>query len=259
MQPITADNASIVRDFFLPLVEAEHTLTRLMIQSIPADRLDFQPHPNSLKLSDLAWYLATADHVALTAICDARLPDKPSKPDGYGVSEFVAWTDQRFEFDCKRLAALSGDSLVRPLEIVGTTRPAIEFLPVCLSNIVTFRSQLAMYLQLCGAAVATEAQGAGVESGELGESELAAVVGGELTLIDPSQLPSGPSVTMTTTQGYLENPAQTNATLGSLFQSQNQYGWAAGFAAIPGLAIGGIFGHLSLTVTMSMLQVVGFL
>lgn len=48
----------LISDWLLSALEAEVPLTRVMLEAVPADRFDWQPHPKSMSLGALAGHLA---------------------------------------------------------------------------------------------------------------------------------------------------------------------------------------------------------
>jgi uncharacterized damage-inducible protein DinB len=219
---VSPEQACSLRDFFLPAIESSHRINRLLIQSVPADKLEFKPDPGSFALSDILWSLVATEHFFLTGICDARFPPPPSKPEAIGIPELLAWDDAHFPHDFQRLALLSGEELLHPVEFLGTTTTALELLHSQMGNLSQHRGQIAIYLQLAGVSRG-EVPAEGAAADELSEADLKAVAGG---------------VTVTFTQhtktaqqlGWLPAP-QTQATLGQLFSSSGTP--MAGLAGLP--------------------------
>ena len=60
MQP---DQAYGLAQFLLPNVEREHKTTRKVLAAVPADKGDYQPDPKSMSAFELAWHLASSEHM----------------------------------------------------------------------------------------------------------------------------------------------------------------------------------------------------
>lgn len=210
-QNLTPESASVIRDFFLDIISTEHKVTRAMIGLVTDDMLDYRPTPKQRSVSDLIWSLAELEHRALAGICNAGFAAE-NAADHKGAQAVLEWDDQHFDQDFSRLQALSGEELLRTADFAGLTLPVVRYLPLYLGLILQFRAQLSLYLGILAAqAQATAdaqpenamAAAAGAES-ELSEDELAGVAGGVVIVAHYG----GPSPL---------RPAQTQATLGSLF------------------------------------------
>src|SRR5579884_3826979 len=119
MDNLTPDHARIIRDFFLASIEAEHNLTRALINTIPANKLDFCASPGESTVAERAWNLVEFEHHALTGICDGQFGPAPAGPEESGVDALLAWDEARFAADLRRLKDLSGADLVRPVDAYG--------------------------------------------------------------------------------------------------------------------------------------------
>ena len=215
MQTLTADQASTILQFHLSTIQTQHQFIRTLLQAIPEEKLDYQTDPGSLPLRDLGWYIAMADHVLLSAICNGKFGLWPERPADNGVGAMVEWFERSFNENFGRLTQLTGDDLLRPLDFFGTVKPAIEFLPIYLGNLTCHTGQLMAQLRVSGcylqvsldAMMAAPVQTQETD-GELNETELSAVAGGNFVIvtnhvIDPSQ-----TITITTTPATYENTSE---------------------------------------------------
>lgn len=238
MENIHPDQARAIRDFFLPSIEAEHKITRAIIQSVPADKLDFKLTPTGKPISQLIWQLVGTEHLYLTGICEARIPAAPEQPESSSPQAVLAWDDGHFPQDYRRLAQLSGEDLLRQVEFLGATKPVVEFLPVYMSAVLQNRGLLLAYIGTClaqvEAAPAQDAQPSKVSAEELNEGELADVVGGT------GSVPPG----VTVVASYAPNAQQQQAVQALYAQQHPNSGLGALIqggtpAQVIGVALGG--------------------
>ena len=236
------EQARTLFDHLLPAIFNSRALTRELIRNVADSKLGFQTVAGGETLSDLMWYLASAYDVFLNALCDAKFPDLPAKPQPATVQAFLDWDDNRFEQTVERAKALSNEDLLRPLTFGPFTQPAVEFMTAFLSNVASHTGQLMMGLALtlepheqaaqqAGAVQSVDAQS---DSGELSDQQLVEVAGGGY----PGPGMNTINFTFNDTRPLIppQDP-QVQTGLGSLFgNGENNL---TGFAAvIPGLALG---------------------
>lgn len=148
---LNRDQARTIRDFFLSSIVGEHNVTRELIKSVPPDKLDFQAVPGGATMSDLMWYLVILEHHLLVSVCDAHFAPAPATPKETGCDAVLAWDDEHFPSAYQRFAQLSGDDLLRPVELFGSTSPSVMLLPTYLNLVIQHRGQLELCLRICAA------------------------------------------------------------------------------------------------------------
>ena len=161
MPPVTApplqpEQALFLRDVIaVPSLKMEHAVTRRIIEAIPPDQGDYRPDTISKSALDLAWHIAGAEHRFMDAVAVGVFDYTPSRPDGLTTSAHVArWYGDTFQRDLDRVAALSADQLMKPIDFRGIMQlPAISFLQIALNHTIHHRGQLTMYLRPIGAKV----------------------------------------------------------------------------------------------------------
>ena len=242
---LSPEQARTLFDHLLPNIVQGRTLTRELIRKVPESKLDFQPIADGETLSDLMWYLSSAYDVFLNALCDAKFPDLPAKPQPASVQAFLDWDDTRFEQTLEKAKALSNEDLLRPMTFGLFTQSAVEFMTVFLGNVASHTGQLMSWLAL----VAQErggivAETATTEDGELSDDELSAVAGGNVTYIQDNGTAPGPNINVnmvTTSQtaqqmGWFGPPPTTQAGMGSfVVPGMSPFG---AFAMLPGAGMG---------------------
>ena len=225
---LNPEQARTLFDHLLPTIVSSRALTRELIRNVADSKLGFQPIAGGESLSDLMWYLASAYDVFLNALCDAKFPDLPAKPQPASVDAFLDWDDNRFEQTVQRVKALSDADLLRPLSFGPFTQPAVEFMAMFIGNVAQHTGQLMMGLALANGeptAIKTTSS-----DGELSDEELAGVAGGSAVVIEHNDFMPNITVTYNTpavNMSGINEPLQ--ATMGSTIQHANPMGLFAFF------------------------------
>lgn len=153
--PLTAEQASFLRDQLVDELEREVPATGRVLESLPADRMDWRPHPLATPAGELAWHLADGQCVLLECLgrgTFAGISVAPM-PEGGGTA-MAAVHAKRMAKALAALRALPGETLVRPLEaFFGPERPLVEQLWFVLGHTAHHRGQLSAYLRAMGATV----------------------------------------------------------------------------------------------------------
>jgi outer membrane lipoprotein SlyB len=182
-------------------------------------------------ISNLVWQMVATEHLYLAGICEARIPAMETKPAEHSVQAILAWYDEHFKADYERVSHLSGEDLLRQVEVFGQTKPVVDYFSIYMSVTIQNRGLLAGYLaaltvkQTSVVSAKTEEAAShssehGVrEDGELGEQELAGIVGGDSsgTVITGAALNNWVTIKATTTPN-------TNWQLLQAIQNQNTVG-----------------------------------
>jgi len=140
----------------LPALKNEHRLTKRIIEAIPPDKGDYRPDPASMSALDLAWHMATAEHLFLDAIASGKFDFKPApRPDSLrSGADVAAWYAESFETNFNRLTQLSTEQLLQMVDFRGMFQfPAILYLQFSMNHIIHHRGQLSAYLRPMGAKV----------------------------------------------------------------------------------------------------------
>ncbi len=136
-------------------LDRESFATRRLLERVPADKLEWRPHPKSMTLRDLAWHVATipsriARIVAAGAynVADARPAQAPD------VTDFAAEL-QRSLHEAKEILGRFDDAammetftLTRGGTVVFSMPRAAGVRTVLLNHSYHHRGQLTVYLRL---------------------------------------------------------------------------------------------------------------
>jgi len=148
--------ALFLRDFVARALKSEHPLTRRVIEAIPADKGDFRPDAVAKSAIDLAWHTVAAEHRFIHAVISGAFDfTNTGRPPALQTPADVArWYAETFDDDMRRLAPLTAEQLITPIDFRGLFRmPAVVYLEIGLNHSIHHRGQLSMYLRPMGAKV----------------------------------------------------------------------------------------------------------
>jgi uncharacterized damage-inducible protein DinB len=140
----------------LPNLKNEHKVTRSVIEAIPLDKGDYRPDAVSKTALELAWHIVAAQHRFLRGIADGGFDFSPiNRPEAVRNSADIArWFGESFAKNAERLAALSGEALVKVLDFRGLFQsPAVMYLQFDMNHEIHHRGQLSTYLRPMGGKV----------------------------------------------------------------------------------------------------------
>jgi uncharacterized damage-inducible protein DinB len=136
-------------------VEQEGKSTLRMLERVPADKLDWTPHPKSLTLGRLAWHLVSIPALAVRLIAarqfditNAGPPQMPENPD------FAGSFRRNLEAIQATLAAMDDDALKAPFtvsrngDVLYEMRTNIFIRSIMMNHSYHHRGQLSVYLRL---------------------------------------------------------------------------------------------------------------
>jgi uncharacterized damage-inducible protein DinB len=152
----------MIRDMLLPEFDQEMANTRKMLESIPEDRFDYQPHPKSWKLNRLAGHIADlpmwATHTMQVEVLEME-PDqyKPFEPSTR--KELLDQFDKYTQEARSAIASATDEQMNKIWNMkwegkTVLTMPRIGVLrSVVMNHMIHHRAHLGMYLRMCNAKV----------------------------------------------------------------------------------------------------------
>ena len=152
----------MIRDTLLPEFDQEMANTRKMLESIPEDRFDYQPHPKSWKLNRLAGHIAD---LPMWATHTMRVEVLEMEPDQYKPFEPSTRKELLDQFDkytseARSAIASANDEQMNKIWNMKwggktvLTMPRIGVLrSVIMNHMIHHRAHLGMYLRMCNATV----------------------------------------------------------------------------------------------------------
>ena len=142
--------------------EQEAPTTRRFLERLPAERLDWRPHPKSMSGGQLALHIASVPGgVLLTALPDAfEAPDfSQGQPRPASVDEVLAKHDWSVATVRETLPTIDDARMRQPLAILAGGRKLMELPRLAMLRSIMFnhvyhhRGQFGVYLRLMGAGV----------------------------------------------------------------------------------------------------------
>lgn len=150
---------------FLAELDHEMRTTRRVLERVPGDQLEWQPHPKSMSLGRLATHIAELPRWLAVTIQQGSLDIAPPGGGGYkpvilgSRDEILALFDQNIQEGRAVLAGVSDEELLRPWSLLRGgktifTQPKVAVVrSVVFNHIIHHRGQLSVYLRLSGALV----------------------------------------------------------------------------------------------------------
>jgi uncharacterized damage-inducible protein DinB len=134
------------------LREAE--TTKKVLAAVPDAASSYKPDPCARSAKDLAWHIANSDVQFLEGIADLKFnthnPDKKPQTS----AEVVAWYDENVKRNAARVAAMTAEQLMTPVNFLGAFNlPAVMYLVFLNNHSIHHRGELATYLRPMGAKV----------------------------------------------------------------------------------------------------------
>ena len=154
---MTPESAKIAAQFYLGDFEIEMKTTANVIGAVPGANLGYKPDEKSRTALELCRHIVLEDEWLLNGVADGAIPEPPDQSDATGLmtpAECVEYYDSKLPAAVERVRNLSGDDLVRTLDLMGIiVMPAVAFLGMAVRHSVHHRGQLATYLRPMGGAV----------------------------------------------------------------------------------------------------------
>lgn len=137
-------------------LEQESAITRAMLQRVPDGKYDWQPHPKSMTIRQLATHIAELPTwITMTLTTDeldfATAPYDPPKIDH--TSDLMALFEQSLENGFSELKEEHEDKMEEPWtlrngEITYSVRPKRDVMRMAMNQVTHHRAQLGVYLRL---------------------------------------------------------------------------------------------------------------
>lgn len=150
-------DAKVVSEFLLGNLEAEIPATLGVFRAVPGERVDYRPDPISKSAMGLLRHITLEDEWFLNAVADGSFAPVPDDSDSCQLNtpaDAVARYNERIPAAIARVRALSGEALVREVDLMGAFQlPAVQFLGLMLRHSAHHRGQLSAYLRAMGGRV----------------------------------------------------------------------------------------------------------
>jgi uncharacterized damage-inducible protein DinB len=156
MSAPTPEFALGYRAMMLDGVAREVEITKKVLAAIPEGKRDYRPDPHARTAWELAWHIANTDVQFIDGIADLKFnmanPAEADKPKT--VAEVVEWYGKNMKSGADRVAALSAEQLLTPVNFLGAFNfPAIFYMAFLNNHSIHHRGELATYLRPMGSKV----------------------------------------------------------------------------------------------------------
>jgi len=156
-KPLTAEQAVfLLQDVYMPVLKAEHRLTKAVLEAVPANQPDYRPDSCAKTAMELVRHIAASENRFLETTINGEFSAAPAAfPESAKTpADFAAWYGTQFEKNCEALTKLSGEQLLKMVDFRGMfQRPAVTFLQIGLNHSIHHRGQLSTYLRPMGGKV----------------------------------------------------------------------------------------------------------
>jgi uncharacterized damage-inducible protein DinB len=132
----------------------EAEVTTKVIAAVPDAASGYRPDPCARTAKDLAWHLANTDVQFLDGIGSLKFEMKNPEDKPQTSAEVVAWYDERMKQGAARVAAMTPEQLLTPVDFMGAFNfPVVLYLGFLNNHSIHHRGELATYLRPMGSKV----------------------------------------------------------------------------------------------------------
>jgi uncharacterized damage-inducible protein DinB len=135
-------------------IQRETECTKRVLAAVPDAKSDYRPDPNARTARELAWHIANTDVQFLDGIADLNFSMESPEHKPQTSAEVVKWYDENMKRGIARVAAMSPEQLLTPIEFFGVFNlPAVAYLGFLNNHSIHHRGELATYLRPMGSKV----------------------------------------------------------------------------------------------------------
>ena len=128
-QGMTPDFAAGLCAMMLDGIQREAECTKRVLAAVPDDKSDYRPDPNARTARELAWHIANTDVQFLDGIADLNFSMESPEHKPQTLAEIVKWYDENMKRGLTRVAGMTPEQLLTPIEFFGAFKPARCGLP----------------------------------------------------------------------------------------------------------------------------------
>jgi uncharacterized damage-inducible protein DinB len=135
-------------------ITREAEITKKVIAAVPDAASGYKSDPCARTAKELAWHLANTDIQFLDGIADLNFKMQNPEHKPQGSAEVVAWYDENMKRGAARVAAMTPEQLLTPINFYGVFNlPAVLYLGFLNNHSIHHRGELATYLRPMGSKV----------------------------------------------------------------------------------------------------------
>jgi uncharacterized damage-inducible protein DinB len=153
-QGMTPEFVLAYRAMMLDGIAREAECTKKVIAAVPDANSDYKPDPHARTAKELAWHIANSDIQFLDGIAEMKFDMSVPETKPATSAEVVAWYDENLKRGVERVAAMTPEQLMTPVEFFGVFNlPAVLYLGFLNNHSVHHRGELTTYLRPMGSKV----------------------------------------------------------------------------------------------------------
>jgi uncharacterized damage-inducible protein DinB len=153
-QGLTAEFAQGYCVMTLDGIMREAEITKKVLAAVPDAASSYKPDPNARTAKELAWHLANSDIQFLDGIADLKFNTESPENKPQTSAELVAWYDANMKRGVARVAAMTPQQLMTPVNFFNVFNlPAVLYLGFLNNHSIHHRGELATYLRPMGSKV----------------------------------------------------------------------------------------------------------
>jgi uncharacterized damage-inducible protein DinB len=153
-QGLTPEFVLGYRAMMLDGIAREAEITKKVIGAVPDAKAEHRPDPHARTAKELMWHLANSDVQFLDGIADLKFNMETPEHKPQTAAEVVAWYDKNMQRGVARVAAMSAEQLLTPVEFFGVFNlQAVLYLGFLNNHSIHHRGELATYLRPMGSKV----------------------------------------------------------------------------------------------------------
>src|SRR5947207_11490573 len=118
-QAPTPEFARAFCDTMLNGFDNEVQTTKKVLACIPDDKRDYRPDPHARTAKELAWHIANTDIQFLDGIADMKFSMESPENKPQSSAEVVSWYDENMKRGIARIAQMTPEQLITPVEFFG--------------------------------------------------------------------------------------------------------------------------------------------
>ena len=154
MHGLTPEFVLGYRAMMLDGIQREAEITKKVIAAVPDAASTYKPDPHARSGRELSWHIANTDVQFLDGIADLNFKMESPEHKPETSAEIVAWYEENMRRGIERVAGMTPEQLLTPVEFFGVFNfPAVLYLGFLNNHSIHHRGELATYLRPMGSKV----------------------------------------------------------------------------------------------------------
>jgi len=142
------------RAMMLDGLNREAETTKRVLAAVPDAQSHYKPDQHARTAKELAWHLANTDIQFLDGIADLNFSMETPEHKPETSADVVEWYDANIKRGVARVAAMTPEQLLTPIEFFGVFNlPAVLYLGFLNNHSIHHRGELVTYLRPMGSKV----------------------------------------------------------------------------------------------------------